>query len=238
MTGSAVNHPPLESPRAREGAAGRCGGTCRSGRHFLLRAILFAKLRLGANAGARAGWSSSDWRVRCCGRRCGAGAVRSGEVGGAGAVRPPRATGSSTNRSAASAAGDWGHLALLAQRAPTEHQAKNRSSGGDIRGIWAAVNHPPLESPRAREACRRPLRRHLPQRPPFPFTRNSFCEIAVGGERWRAGGMELERLARTLLRSALRRRCGEERGGRRRWRGAPAASYGVIDQPIGRIRRR
>jgi hypothetical protein len=31
-------------------------------------------------------------------------------------------------------------------------------------------------------------------------------------------------------------RSGEERGGRRRRRGARAASYGVIDQPIGRIR--
>ena len=38
--------------------------------------------------------------------RCGAGEVRSREVGVAGAVRAPRATGSSTNRSAASAAGD------------------------------------------------------------------------------------------------------------------------------------
>jgi hypothetical protein len=51
--------------------------------------------------------------------------------------------------------------------------------------------------------------------------REFFFAIAVGGERWRAGGMELERLARTHMRSALRRRrrwCGEERGGRRRER--------------------
>jgi hypothetical protein len=69
---------------------------------------------------------------------------------------------------------------------------------------------------------------------PIPF---SILRIAVGGEPWRAGGMEVERLARTLMWSALRRRCGEERGGRRRRRRARAASYGVIDQPIRRIGR-
>ena len=45
--------------------------------------------------------------------RCGAGEVRSREVGVAGAVRAPRATGSSTNRSAASAAGDTVYPAII-----------------------------------------------------------------------------------------------------------------------------
>jgi hypothetical protein len=55
------------------------------------------------------------------------------------------------------------------------------------------------------------VQRHLPHRPPHSFLSIPFClflfvyfffAITVGGECWPAGGMELERLARTLLRSA------------------------------------
>ena len=124
-----------------------CGGTCRTGRHFLFVFFLFVFF---------AAFS-----------RCGAGEVRSREVGVAGAVRAPRATGSSTNRSAASAAGDtaqspslfipWRSRATSAVPNATRRVGgKNRSSRGDIRGNWGRVNLPPLDFPRAREACRRP----------------------------------------------------------------------------------
>jgi hypothetical protein len=35
------------------------------------------------------------------------------------------------------------------------------------------------------------------------FFANSFSRFAIGVDRWRGGGMELEQSARTLLRSAL-----------------------------------
>ena len=145
--------------------------------------------------------------------------MRSREVGVAGAVRAPRATGSSTNRSAASAAGDTAQSPSLfipwRSRAPSGRAERHppsapvgRTGGAELRGrcsmaasccaqrrvaqspslfipwrsratsavpnatrgweakpdhhaetsgeIGAAVNHPSLEAPRAREARRRP----------------------------------------------------------------------------------
>jgi hypothetical protein len=74
----------LRFSRAREKR-----GTCRTGRHFL---FVFSFLSFS---------------------RCGAGEVRSLEVGVAGAVRAPRATGSPTNRSAESAARDPAALSCV-----------------------------------------------------------------------------------------------------------------------------
>jgi hypothetical protein len=84
-------------PRAREARR----GTCRTGRR-----ILFRDLRLGANAGARAGWGPSE---RCCGRRC----------GGAGAVRAPRATSPPLSRSDISGWRDSSLYPLATPRAAT-----------------------------------------------------------------------------------------------------------------------
>ena len=64
--------------------------------------------------------------------------------------------------------------------------------------------------PRAREA------RHLQRRPPLPFCEIPFCEIAVGGERWRDGlraiganaAWSAARCAETHPRSALVGRTG------------------------------
>ena len=72
--------------------------------------------------------------------------------------------------------------------------------------------------PRAREA------RHQPRRPPLPFCEIPFCEIAVGGERWR-GWTSSDRRERC---------CGRRRGapkptrGRRWLVGLAALSYGAV----------